>query len=57
MSDHEDEPTGLFDVVCRLDDLAEWIEDDYPDEAAALRQVSGTLKGFIVITLKTPEPT
>ncbi len=57
MSDHDDIPENLFDVVCRLDDVAEWLTvEGYPGHAEAIRQVSHGLKGFIVLTLKTPEP-
>ncbi len=52
MSDREDEPTDLFDVVCRLDDIAEWLATDWPEEAQRLRSLSTDLKGFIVISLK-----
>jgi hypothetical protein len=54
MSDREDEPTDLFDAVCRLDDLAEWLAPDYPDEADRLRATSSALKGYIVISLRLP---
>jgi hypothetical protein len=50
MSDHEDEPTDLFDAVCRLDDLAEWLTTEgYIDEAEKLKEASVDLKGYIVI--------
>ena len=52
MSDRDDEPTDLFDAVCRLDDLAEWLTTDWPEEAERLRDLSRDLKGFIVISLK-----
>lgn len=59
MSDHDDEPTDLFDAVCRLDDLAEWLTAaGYPEEAAQVTATSWTLKGFITISLAgdaTPE--
>lgn len=54
MSDHDDEPSDLFDVVCRLDDLVEWLEaTGYDDEARGLRAVSDQLKTYIVISLPT----
>ncbi len=51
MSDREDEPTDLFDVVCRLDDLVEWLLADYPAQAELLRDASAQLKDYIVISL------
>ena len=54
MSDRENEPSDLFDVVCRLDDLAEWLETDYPDEAAQVTAISDQLKSFIVISRSPP---
>lgn len=51
MSDREDEPTDLFDAICRLDDLADWLEADYSDEAIRLRAIADELKGYIVIRL------
>lgn len=57
MSDHDHPPTDLFDAMCRLDDLAEWLaETGYPEEAALVQGVSDTLKGYIVI-VATPDPT
>ena len=54
MSDRDDAPTDLFDVVCRLDDLADWLADaGYADEAVRLRALSLDLKGYIVISLPT----
>lgn len=54
MSDYEDQPEHLFDAICRLDDLAEWIEEaGYADEATQLRATSLELKGYIVISMKT----
>lgn len=53
MSDRENEPTDLFDAVCRLDDLAEWLKAaDYPDEAERVTAVSDTLKGYVVVRIK-----
>lgn len=49
MSDREDEPVDLFDAICRLDDLAEWLENDWPDAAATVKQASTELKGYIRI--------
>lgn len=52
MSDHDDAPTDLFDAVCRLDDLAEWLTAaGYPEEAAQITATSWTLKGFITISI------
>ena len=51
MSDREDVPHDLFDVIGRIDDLAEWLADDYPTEAHALRSVSTDLKDCLVISL------
>ncbi len=51
MSDRDDEPTDLFDAVCRLDDLSDWLEADYADEAIRLRAIVDELKGYIVIRL------
>lgn len=54
MSDREDEPTDLFDAVCRLDDLAEWLTTaGYIDEAEKLQEASLELKGYIVISAKS----
>ena len=55
MSDREDEPTDLFDAVCRLDDLAYWLSEDYPDEAERVRDASTDLKGYIVVSAKVSE--
>lgn len=52
MSDRDNPPTDLFDAVCRLDDLAEWLEETWPDEAAQITAASTALKGYIVISLK-----
>lgn len=49
MSDRENEPSDLFDCICRLDDLAEWLKD-YPDEAAQIQAASDALKGYIELT-------
>lgn len=38
MADRENEPTDLFDAVCRLDDLSDWLEPSYPDEARAIQE-------------------
>jgi hypothetical protein len=54
MSDREDEPTDLFDAICRLDDLAEWLCGDWPDEAAEIRTASQHLKTYIEIHLRRP---
>ncbi len=51
MSDRNDEPTDLFDAICRLDDLADWLEADYFNEAAQIRVTSDELKAYIVISL------
>lgn len=57
MSDREDEPTDLFDVVCRLDDLAEWLKaEGYADEAAQIEATSWTLKGYIQISFAGGPP-
>ena len=50
MSDHENPPSDLFDAVCRLDDIAEWLEPQYPEEAARLTELSWALKEYIQIT-------
>ncbi len=55
MSDREDEPTDLFDAVCRLDDIAEWLASDYAEEAQRLRSLSTDLKGYITISLAVPD--
>jgi len=53
MSDREDEPTDLFDAICRLDDLIDWLLDEtYVLEADRLRDVSQALKAYIVITAR-----
>lgn len=53
MSDRENPPTDLFDAVCRLDDLAEWLTlEGYPKEATQIQAASEALKGYIVISLK-----
>jgi hypothetical protein len=52
MSDREDSPNDLFDAVCRLDDIADWLEEEaWCPEAADLRLVSATLKGYIQLSL------
>jgi hypothetical protein len=51
MSDRDDPPLDLFDVVCRLDDIAEWLEQTYPTETQDVRRVSATLKGYIQVSL------
>lgn len=51
MSDREDEPTDLFDAVCRLDDLADWLQESYPEEAVQVRAAADALKNYIVITV------
>ena len=58
MSDREHPPEDLFDAVCRLDDIAEWLMETWPDEAYRVRELSNDLKGFIVISLvdAPPEP-
>lgn len=52
MSDRENPPTDLFDAVWRLDDLVEWLRDDWPAEAEQIARASTELKGYIVIRLK-----
>jgi hypothetical protein len=53
MSDRENPPEDLFDAVCRLDDLAEWLEQEgYIDEKIQIQKASSDLKGYIVIRLK-----
>jgi hypothetical protein len=49
MSDHDDPPADLFDAVCRLDDIAEWLAQDYRAQAEEIRAISWTLKEFILI--------
>ena len=57
MSDHDEPPTDLFDAICRLDDVTEWLRDTgYSDEAARLEVLSMDLKGFILISVPTEEP-
>jgi hypothetical protein len=52
MSDREAPPTDLFDAICRLDDLADWLQaHEYLDDAADLRRTSEALKGYIEIRL------
>lgn len=55
MSDREDEPTDLMDAVFRLDDIAEWLALDYPEEAERVRDLSHGLKGYITISLSEPD--
>ena len=52
MSDREQAPTDLFDVICSLDDLAEWLEPTYPDQADRLKDLSWELKDCLVIRMK-----
>lgn len=53
MSDRENPPEDLFDAVCRLDDLSEWLrEHEYHNEAETIRQASDDLKSYIVIQIK-----
>jgi len=40
-------PRDLFDVVCALDDLADWLSHDYPEEADRLWALSQDLKGYL----------
>ncbi len=40
-------PKDLFDVVCALDDLADWLSAPYPDHADRLGALSQDLKGYI----------
>jgi hypothetical protein len=40
-------PRDLFDVVCALDDLADWCSRDYPDQADRLWALSQELKGYL----------
>lgn len=42
----------LFDAVCRLDDLADWLDPDYGCEADELRGISVRLKRCIAISLR-----
>jgi hypothetical protein len=52
MSDRENPPEDLFDAVCRLDDLADWLQEcGYPDEATQIRATSDKLKSYITIRL------
>lgn len=44
-------PTDLFDAVCRLDDLADYLNEDYPDAAQSLRGIAAVLKDDIAISL------
>ena len=50
MSDRDKPPNDLLDAVFRLDDIAEWLGDDWPDEALRLRRLSQDLKGYIRIS-------
>lgn len=50
MADRKDEPTDLFDAMCRLDDLADWLDaKDYADAVGLIRQASDDLKQYIVL--------
>lgn len=52
MADREDEPTDLFDVICRLDDLADWLKTEgHSKEAEQLHATSTALKGCVMIRL------
>ena len=58
MIDREDMPTDLFDAICRLDDIADWLESEsYTESADALRDVSYGLKGFIQIRIRLADST
>jgi hypothetical protein len=50
MTDRDDEPTDLLDAISRLNDMADWLDDTYPNEAAALRTVADDLMRYIVVT-------
>lgn len=54
--DREHEPTDLFDAVCRLDNLTDWLSKDFPDSARELDEVSLGLKGEILIALAVSAP-
>ena len=54
-ADRENEPEDLFDAMCRLDDLADWLREDYADQARQLDALSDELKSFIVLRLVLPE--
>ncbi len=55
MSDREDEPADLFDAMCRVDDLADWLRGSgYEHAAELLAEASDDLKGYIEIRL-TPK--
>lgn len=54
MTDRDDEPRDLFDAVCRLDDLADWLREHWPEEADELDATCSKLKGYVVLTLKQP---
>ena len=56
MRERDHEPTDLMDAVFRLDDLAEWLRDDWPEQASQLRGISRQLKGYVKIRLAVPPP-
>jgi hypothetical protein len=54
--DRATQPENLFDAVCQLDDLSAWLAaEGYSEPAEELRWISEWLKGYIVLTLKTPD--
>ncbi len=55
MRQMQDEPDTLFEAICRLDDLADWLATDYPEEAQRLRALSFDLKGYVLIALPDPD--
>jgi hypothetical protein len=50
-TDKQTRPRDLFDVVCALDDLADWLSHAYPDHADRLSALSQELKGCIELRL------
>jgi hypothetical protein len=55
MSDHPREPEDLFDAICRLDDLAEWLQTaGYWDEAQQVRAAADALKAYVSLRIVDP---
>jgi hypothetical protein len=55
MSDHENPPEDLFDAVCRLDDIVEWLRESWPMEAEQIARATNALRKYIVISLPETE--
>jgi hypothetical protein len=49
------EPTDLFDAICHLDDLVQWLKaEGYVHEAEVIEQQSSVLKNYVELRLVDP---